>query len=302
MVPVQTRQEKINSVALSSILVHFTVSKYRATKSDKEAALELAQQKQADVSMVSVTKKLLEAGVMSEIDKPERAVKKWLKLHALPWHQDAVYLLPNAFHLEFIRVFNEAKEEWTPAVDDFVKKFPALVKEAKQKGNFFLKDEYYPSERELKSKFAFEYFLGTVPEGSTLIAVDSFTETEKKRIQKDMDSKTAIATENAVDDLLIRFIKPISHMSKKLKEYKTDPNYEGANKFHESVVSNIEEILDVVPVLNVTGNKEIEKICYQIAKNLTHYDAETLRNDDNIRTKVQQSADEVLQKISDYFG
>lgn len=302
MTPVQTKSEKISSIASSCMLVHFTVSKYRATKSDKESALELAQQKQADVSMVSVTKKLLESGHMVEIDKPERTLKKWLKTHSLPWHQDAVFLLPNSFHMDFVKEFNEAKSIWEPAVNEFVAKFPSLVKEAKAKGNYFLKDEYYPSQRELKSKFSFEYYLGVVPEGQTLAAVDDLSETERKKIQKDMDTKTSIVAKNAVDDLLIRFIKPISHMSQKLKEYKQDPNFEGATKFHESLVSNIEEILDVVPILNVTKNREIEKIAYQIAKNLTHYDTDTLRNDDQVRQQVQKSADEILQKISDYFG
>lgn len=299
--PAVSVDTKVSELCDRVLLTHFTVSMYRATKADKESGDELAEQKKADKTMVTVTKRLLESGAMSEHTKIERRMKKWWKQHTLPFTQESTRMLPNEHYFDFVKEFNECNELWEKANESFFKRWPTLKAEAKKLGGDFLKDEYYPSVQELQSKFVFEYQIFPMPSGSGFFQ-SKFSDAENKRIQKQIDKASAAAAEQAVSSMFKRFIVPVAHMRNKLTEYKADPTNEVATKFHESLLTNIEELIDLVPTLNITNNKELEKIAIKMTKELTHYDVDTLRSDADVRAKVINSADDILTKLNDYFS
>ena len=104
--PAVSVDTKVSELCDRVILTHVSISKYRASKADKESRDELAASKKADAAMCSVTKKLLEKGAMSEHDQIERRFKKWWKDHTLPWTQESTRALPNEHYFDFVKEFN----------------------------------------------------------------------------------------------------------------------------------------------------------------------------------------------------
>ena len=297
---VADKQVTTSNFSERAILVHLSVSKYLASRSDQLLASELAHEKKASKGMATVTKKLLEKGALSEFDAIERRIKKWWEDHSIPWVQKSVRAMPNEFFLDFKKEFGECEALWKEAEDRFFTNFPTKVAEAKAKGGDLLKDEYYPSLEELKTKFCLRYTLTLIPAGMHY-SYSKFGELEQKKIQAQIDATTKLATEKAVLTIFKRFIEPLEHMIEKLSEYRSDIGAGTSSKFHDSLISNIEEIIDLIPHLNLTENKDLDDLAKRMKKELCTYSADTLRIDDEIRNKVKDSAADVLQKISDYF-
>ena len=88
-----------------------------------------------------------------------------------------------------------------------------------------------------------------------------------------------------------------------LKAYQ--PSRDGArvqNAFRDSLVDNITDLLDVVPVLNVIGDPVITTFADEIRQKLTANSPEVLRDDAKIRKAVLVQAEDILAKMANYLN
>jgi hypothetical protein len=72
--------------------------------------------------------------------------------------------------------------------------------------------------------------------------------------------------------------------------------------FRASILSNIQEVVAMLPDLNVTDDPHLTKMSKDITAMLKGLDPEMLRGDPLQRKKVAKNADDILRKMKGYVG
>lgn len=109
--------------------------------------------------------------------------------------------------------------------------------------------------------------------------------------------RVADASQEAQRELMRRLIEPVRAMAAKLVE-QPKPGKEDII-FRDTLVDNIKEIARLAPKMNLAGDPEIDRFA-QECEGLTHYTAQTLRDDKLTREEAAKKAAEIAAKMSAY--
>ncbi|MGI8552470.1 MAG: hypothetical protein ACR2PL_17030, partial [Dehalococcoidia bacterium] len=86
------------------------------------------------------------------------------------------------------------------------------------------------------------------------------------------------------------------HMVERLWSYRVTA--EGVNgKFHDTLVENVRELVDLLPTLNVTGNTTMAELSERMKAELCRYSAQTLRDSTSARERTAAAAEDILHHI-----
>ena len=109
----------------------------------------------------------------------------------------------------------------------------------------------------------------------------------KFRIEQEISSRITQATKN----IWARLKEAVGHMVDKLSDKDAI--------FRDSLVTNIRELIEILPRLNFTDDVDINNMLEHM-KTLV-VDPETLRTSERIRNKKAEEAKVILNKISDFL-
>ncbi|MDE0051528.1 MAG: hypothetical protein OXO52_17200, partial [Rhodospirillales bacterium] len=76
--------------------------------------------------------------------------------------------------------------------------------------------------------------------------------------------------------------------------------------FRDTMISNIRDLVDVVPRLNIFGDDELASLCAQVKEKIASVEPDALRPsktfDPAARAQVKRDADALAEKFAGYFG
>ena len=76
--------------------------------------------------------------------------------------------------------------------------------------------------------------------------------------------------------------------------------------FRNSMISNIRDLVDVVPRLNIFGDDELARLCEQVKEKIATVEPDALRPsksfDPVARARVKRDADALAEKFAGYFA
>ena len=93
------------------------------------------------------------------------------------------------------------------------------------------------------------------------------------RVRRDIESQIEERLHDAVGDLHRRFGEAVERVSERLQE---DENGKPL-VFRDSMISNIRELVDVVPRLNIFGDDELARLCEQVKDKIASVEPDALR-------------------------
>ena len=89
-------------------------------------------------------------------------------------------------------------------------------------------------------------------------------------------------------------------MSERLKAYKvTEEGVE--NKFHDTLVTNLVKLVDVLPKLNITNDANLDRLAEQVRASLL-VDPKELRKSESIRNDTANAADAIAEQMASYMA
>ena len=150
----------------------------------------------------------------------------------------------------------------------------------------------YPTVEDMRTKFAIE--LETLPLPSAEDFRVTLANGEVARIQREIETRLQREFLKSNQDLWNRLRLAVDNMALRLG------NPEG--RFHDSLIGNLQAIVELVPKLNVTGDENLEKISATCADTLTGYDPRALRDDPGLRAKVAAQAKEISSIMDAYMA
>lgn len=271
-----------------AILVNIRFGQWAARKYDKHVSAEIEKQNNA-VNAGRFNKNLIGEEHLKQVQSIVSSARAFLKERTLPWGDNNDRLLPAVEYLNFLNEFRTYKDQFDVAVKQFISHYPALKQTARFQLNGLYRDEDYPTIPVLKKKFYIDVTCLPIADLEDFRVKVDPTDAErlKKTIEQEFSARIADATQNIWD----RIAKTVGHMVERL----SNPDH----TFRDSLVSNVEELIQLLPRLNFADDRHITEVTDQMRDLLV--DPQTLRENNQCRAQTARDAQSILDKISAYM-
>jgi hypothetical protein len=184
-----------------------------------------------------------------------------------------------------------------PQLDAAIRKFADLADEsagrydvwvdmARRERNGLFRDHDYRGRDHFRSRFSLSIQFLPVPDESHIVC--QLADDDVRLLREGVTLQVADALESGRRDVLDRIADPLRRMVERL----SDPEA----IFRDSLVSNLRDIADALPSLNLTGDPAISAIGADVAR-LGSEDPERLRDDKYHRRNTADLAAAILAKV-----
>ncbi len=280
------------SIQENVMLVRWTICSWGATKRDQQETEETCRNKGTTKEWLRVNKSLLPENALKPIHQVEREARDCHYRMTLPFDDDGWRILPSAMYPEYQKKFEELKAKDYEMVEVLCDDLPRLKEEAKKGLNGAYCEEDYPTAEELWERFDMTMTVRPLPQGENLNL--NINSEELARLQKTIDAEVMDQIKVSVNDLWFRLRDVVQYAADRLGDVEA--------KLYESLVGNIKSLLEVLPKLNITGDKDLAVVTQQVQQNLATLDIESLRKNKRARSVAAQAAQETLKKIDCVMG
>ncbi|MHB1678655.1 MAG: hypothetical protein ACYCSS_14210 [Sulfuriferula sp.] len=281
-----------NNLSSKAVLVGIAIHGWQARKYDRKVSLEVAEKHAATQDAGRFNKHLLPGGAESYelVHKKGRELRAFYYENTLPWSKDGQRILPTANYEKFSEGVRALRREYEMLAREFVREYPMLKEDARLLLNGMFQESDYPAPSEMMGKFSVEIETLPLPAAADF-RVDLGNE-EVERIQKELQSRLEKEFANANKDLWTRLQNAVDNIVGRL----SFPD----NKFHDTLISNLQDLVTLIPNLNVTGDSNLEAVRKR-CEALTAHSPNTLRNDTVVRADVAKQAREISEIMDAYM-
>ncbi|HET6843505.1 MAG TPA: hypothetical protein VFK06_17770 [Candidatus Angelobacter sp.] len=306
-IPAPPKEE--SSLAEKAMRCAVSISLWSGYKYDREASEEIAEIHGAEKDAGRFNKRLLPRKDLEEITKIVGRARRDHEFMTLPWGDDGYRVLPSAAYMDHSRAMLSHAAEFNAAVSRLVTRFETLVTNQSRLGTL-LKVEDYPGMRqendqlrlvypeELRSKFTFETKVLPMYDADDFrVAIgDEHRERIKRQITESIQASLRAGTR----ELWQRLYTVVSHMAARMSEHNAAEDGKKP-KLYDSMITNIVEIVDVLPKLNIGGDTELDRMATEVRDALL-VDPKELRKSSTMRTETAKAAADIAQRMAAYMG
>jgi hypothetical protein len=114
---------------------------------------------------------------------------------------------------------------------------------------------------------------------------------EQARIAREIDANVRQRLTKGTEDLWKRLREVVNHMVDRLNEPES--------RFHATLVTNIHDLVSLLPRLNVNQDPDLERFATQIRERLCNYTAQDLKKDDLLRTSTAAEAAGIVAQMDE---
>ena len=280
----------IAGIARAAMLVDLNIKVYSGRKQDRKTQAEVTTAKGSGSKRAASVYKSLFADCkeLDDITKYQARIRAEHYRLTKPWADNGQRLLPTKLLQEYQGAMGRCKAEFEFLVDKFVVKYDTLVAAAAfQLGTLFDRDEYLPGSQ-IARKFAIETSFSPLPIAGDF-RVDIESEVQQQLItQYEAKSKALLA--QSTQDSWTRLHKVLTNLSDRLVIEEDGTK----RKFHDTLVSNAEELCELLDALNVTADPDLERARSKLLDAMTGVTPKELRTEDSTRIETKRKVDAIL--------
>lgn len=280
------------------LVVSLGLSAWEARKQDKQVNREVAANHGTDSGVGRYHKDLLpDATEHKKILTIRNAWRIWHYDNTLPWGDDSGRVLRSIDFLDYAEGHNLFQAQWTEALEEFYAVYPTLVAQAEMRLNTLFNPNDYPQLDEVKRRFAVRLNTYPLPNAEDFRIIEGIPPEEAEKLCEQAVDGMQARLNDALKDLWKRMYEVVSTMQSRL----SIPIGEKGGRFHDTLVDNVIELVELLPRLNLTGDPEIARMADEM-QGLTKYPAETLRQSPDARTAVADKAALLIKQMAGYVG
>jgi hypothetical protein len=282
-----------------AMLVSLSVSIWSARKHDARISDKVAAEHGADRSMGRYAKHLIPRELLAAVNTANTALREHHNLNTLAWGDDGTRILPAANYLGYQAQQQTLEDAFGRAVRDFVASYPAYVETAHMALNGLFDPQDYPPLDRISRKFAVRrHFLPVAQPDDFRVRLG---DAEVARIRAEIETRTADLVASANRDLWQRVQAVASRLVDRLSAFEVDPaNGNRMHPFRDSLIENVQALLEIMPRLNITGDARIEQVRQDLAARVACHAPEALREDPVLRAEVIDAASGILARMEGY--
>jgi hypothetical protein len=165
--------------------------------------------------------------------------------------------------------------------------YPSYIEQVRPELNGLFRKEDYPSVDKLRTKFGVKLEVLPIPSGDDFRVTMSAE--EQARIAQEIDASVRQSLTRGTADLWNRLKDVVSHMVDRLNEPES--------RFHASLVSNLLDLVNLLPNLNVSDDHELNRFAAEIGNKLCGFTARDLKANDVLRVATAHDAAALLYEM-----
>lgn len=283
----------IAGVARASMLVTLNISVYSGRKQDKRTQAEVVAAKNSGSSRAaSVYKNLFsDCAELDAITKfQSRARLRHYQL-TLPWDDNGQRLLPTKALFDYKNEMNRYSDEFDLLVEAFLDKYDTLVAAAAFKlGTLFDRAEY-PTRDEVAGRFKFDLSFVPLPTaGDFRLDIEHDVQVQ---LAQQYEARMAAQVAAAQHDAWNRLHDALTRIKDRLTL-----DEDGKRRiFHDTTVTNAQELCDLLTPLNVTNDPKLEQARRMLQDAIGDVDPKELRKEDSTRAFTLQKVTATLDQF-----
>lgn len=291
---------QVPGVALSerAMIVSLNIRQWAGRKLDKRVTDETNRAHNADDDAGRYNKMLLSKDALKEIQKIVGKARNECLFHTAPWLNSGGRILPAAGYDKFMADIDLLKGKFNAAISKFIAGYQDYVDESRVRLNGMFNESDYPSTDEIKHKFSFDLVLMPIPAAGDF-RVDIPNQAE---IQAQIEHNANAAIDRAMESTWERISECVTSMAEKLAAYEPASGEEKAkNVFRDSLVTNLQDLIAILPGLNLTNDPKLEKVTHLVQMHLCEHDAKSLRDDPQARQSTAVKAKQIQDAMSQFI-
>lgn len=288
-------------ITTTAMIAEFNTSAWNGKRIDQGATDEVAANHSTSRDAGKYVKNLVSPADLAPITRVIGEARNHVHYKlTLPWENNKRRILSIGVHDRYLSEMIAKKDQFWDAVEDFCKRYPQILEtRPKQLGGLFNLGDY-PSPEYIKNLFDFQIKIRPVPKGDDFRVKISEDAARIHREQIEADVQEAMA--EATLALARRAHDCVKSMAQGLARHGKDVGGKRTGSFQDSLVKNVREMATLLPDLNLTNDPNLNQIAQDINARLTSYDAEDLREDENLRRAVEADAKNISKNLADFFG
>jgi hypothetical protein len=271
-----------------AMLAAVHISIWTAIKHDRKVSREVAEQHGAYAGAGRYNKQLLrEAERLESLRTLSGQIRQYFYKITLPWSDEGYRLLPAHFYFELTTKMREFEQAFAQQVEEFLAVYPSYIEQVRPELNGLFREEDYPSTDKLRNKFGVKLEVLPIPSGNDFRV--TLSEEEQARVAQEIDENVRQSLQKGTEDLWTRLKGVVVHMVERLNEPES--------RFHASLVTNICELVELLPRLNVNQDGELNRFAGEIRVRLCGFTARDLKKNEILRAATTNDAAEILTKM-----
>ena len=306
-IPLPTKEE--SSLASKAMLCTVSISAWSGYKYDRDASEEIADLHGAEKDSGRFNKRLVPRKELEELTKIVGRARRDHDFITLPWSDNGYRVLPAAAYMDHRQMMRNHASEFNAATEGLVARFEDLITNQSRLGTLF-RVEDYPGMRkegdrlrlafpdELRARFSFETKVLPLPTADDFRV--SIGDEHRDRIKRQIAESIQASIRVGTRELWQRLYKVVSHMAERMSEHNGAEDGKKP-KLYDSMVTNIVDIVDVLPKLNIAGDTELDRMASEVRCSLL-VDPQELRKSDIMRTDAAKAAADIAQRMAAYMG
>lgn len=286
------------SIRNTLLTVSFGISAWEARKQDKRASAEVAAAHGTDSGVGRYHKDLLpDATEHQEVLKIRNAWRVWHYENTLAWGDDGQRVMRSASFFDYAEGYRLWEQKWLDALHVFYAAYPTLVATSELRLNTLFNPADYPDVEEVKRRFSVRFNTYPLPNADDFRVMEGIAPEEAENMRLSAIEGVQAQISDALKDLWARMHKVTAAMHERL----SIPAGAKGGKFHDTLVTNIEDVLAVLPKLNLTNDPDIAAMG-QMMETLVAAGPETLRTAPDLREQTARKAAELAKKMACFVG
>jgi hypothetical protein len=214
-------------------------------------------------------------------------IRQYFYKITLPWSDEGFRLLPANFYFELMERMREFEANFDQGVQSFLGIYPQYIEQVKPELNGLFREEDYPAAEKLRTKFGIKVEVLPIPSG-TDFRVQMSAE-EQARVAREIDSNVRESLMRGTEDLWKRTHEVVSHMVDRLNEPES--------RFHGSLITNVLDLVEILPRLNVSDDADLNRFAAQIRQRLCNHSAQELKKHDLLRVTTAADAANIVAEM-----
>ena len=274
------------------MLVSISMGLPRLRRLDKRATQEVIASQNAQSDAGRFNKLLLPETVARKLVKVVNDARSRHYVLTLPWTDEGWRALPVKAFEAYAKDIAAYHAHFDEVAQETIDNYEEMRHNDKARlGDMFNADDY-PPVAEFASRFAFEVKYRPVPDAADF-RVDlqaDVVETIRGDIMVQMQS----AQDIALKDCFERAAKAVGHMADTLMK-------PPGNRFHDTLVDNVSELVELLPMLNFSGDQRIDDVVEVMRNQLTANKPDALREDIGVRMATAAAANKLTKTLKGWL-
>lgn len=285
--PVPSQQ---NGLAERAMIVRLTIGRWYGTVTDSTATKELAEQKHAKEHMLNLRKHVISRKALLPINQVTEEARATHRTLTLPWTDGGHRILSADAYFTYMEKQRKCNEEFDAAVEAFLPTYENWYQQSKEDlGDLWRELDLPRSARELRRRFYFNIRVYPLPQATDFRVALGNQDIATVRATIEADLKDVLR--ESMREPWQRLHTAIGHLIERLNAEKG---------FRASTIDNLRELVETIPLLNITGDPQLAAIAADVGRHLL-VDPDQVRDSKKLRTQTAADADKILKKLEAFI-